>query len=176
MDSAQFGVILRLLIAAALCGVVGLERQLREKPAGPQAGLWAGLRAHMLTALAAALFMTLGGAALRCYDAALPGAPLAADPTRVFSAIIVGVSLITAGAVLRGREAWPMRSLATGVSLLITAGVGSAVGLEQYIIAGGAALLALVVNLAAGWLERRAPHDDHPVEEIGEEEEPLREL
>jgi len=165
MDSAQFGVLLRLLIAAVLGGVVGLERQLQEKSAGPRAGL----RAHMLTALAAALFVALGGVAVRYYDAALPGAPLAADPTRVFSAIVVGMSLITAGVILRGR------SLTTGASLLVTAGVGSAAGLEQYVIAGGAALLALIVNIATGRLERRTPHDEPPGEEIGEEE-PLREL
>lgn len=163
MDPAQISVLLRLLIAAVLGGVVGLEREFEEKPAG--------LRAHTLTAIAAALFVSLGVMAGGGFGDTRPGAPTTADPARTLAGIVVGVSLITAAVIVRGREAWPLRSLTTGATLLVTAAIGSAVGLGQVVIAGGAALLVLVVNLAAGRYERRmpGPREEHS-EEVGEEE------
>jgi putative Mg2+ transporter-C (MgtC) family protein len=125
-------VLLQLVVTLALTGVLGWERELRERAAG--------LRTHMLVGLSTTLFVSLGlGLAMRFADAFDR-----VDPLRLVEAVVAGVSFLGAGTIFvsRGRE---VRGLTTAASLLATAAVGVAVGFERYGVAVGATLLILLV-------------------------------
>src|SRR5947208_16640978 len=81
-----FDVFLRLLLAAALGGAIGLEREYRHKPAG--------LRTNMLIALGSALFSVMSidlGAAT-------------GSPDRIAAQVVTGIGFLGAGAILRSGE------------------------------------------------------------------------
>ena len=80
--------ILRLTIAAILGGIIGLERQLKHKPAG--------LRTNMFICFGSALFTVLSGQ--------LAG-NLGGDHTRIAAQIIPGIGFIGAGSILHARAA-----------------------------------------------------------------------
>jgi putative Mg2+ transporter-C (MgtC) family protein len=130
-------VLARLLLAIVLGGVIGFEREWAARPAG--------LRTHMLVAGAAALLLAVGRALAERY-AGLEGMPT--DPLRLIEATIVGISFLGAGTIFRnrGEPGQPVEGLTTAASILFTAVVGVAVSVEEYVLAIGATLLALIVN------------------------------
>lgn len=132
-------------LAMLLGGLVGAERELADKPAG--------FRTHMLVAGAAALFVGLTEAVVETtgVDARL----IRADPIRIVEAIITGISFIGAGTIFRhsGRGAH-VEGLTTAASLLISAAVGLAAALQQFIVAVGVTVLALIVLRAMKLLAR----------------------
>jgi putative Mg2+ transporter-C (MgtC) family protein len=107
---------------ASLCGaVVGLERQIRRKPAG--------IRTSILICLGTAVYIRLGEV--------LPQTHV--DPTRVLGQVVTGVGFIGAGVML-AREKLVLGVTSAAV-IWILAGIGSAVGFGYY---SAAMLLALV--------------------------------
>src|SRR5262245_178275 len=99
----------RLLVAAALGALVGLEREIRDPPAG--------MRTHLLVCLGSAGFTVLSIAAFPA-----PGS----DPARVAAQIVTGVGFLGAGAILK--EGATIRGLTTAASLWAVAAVGMAAG------------------------------------------------
>lgn len=130
----QVEVLAHVALAMLFGGIVGIERQLADKPAG--------LRTQVLVAGAAALFVGLAGllTGLGVEDGAAPS-----DPVRVIQAIVTGVSFLGAGTIFRRSDDADVEGLTTAASLLVCAGIGIAVALGQYGLALGVALLALVV-------------------------------
>lgn len=131
MQLSTGALVLRLLLAAVLGALVGIERE--------SAARGAGIRTHALVALGAALF-TVGGA-YGFTDIAHPSA----DPARVAGQVAAGVGFIGAGAVLRhGTSVLGITTAAT-VWLAASIGVASAAGgYAAAAITTGLALLALV--------------------------------
>jgi putative Mg2+ transporter-C (MgtC) family protein len=121
---------------AALCGViVGLERQIRGKPAG--------IRTSILICLGTTVFIRLG----------IVVAGSGGDPTRVLGQVVTGVGFIGAGVML-AREGL-IRGVTSAAVIWILAGIGAVVGFGEY---SAAVILAVVtVALLAGmeFLERR---------------------
>jgi putative Mg2+ transporter-C (MgtC) family protein len=76
-----------------LGAIIGFEREQANKPAG--------LRAHMLTAEAAALLVTLGDIVVARFDVALSRELLRPDPIRIIEAVTTGVSFLGAGTIIR---------------------------------------------------------------------------
>jgi len=130
-------IIVRLLLAAALGGVVGLERQLRRKPAG--------LRTNMFICMGSALFTLLSAEIARRF-----GDP---SPTRIVSNLIPGIGFIGAGAIIRERGS--VVGLTTAATVFVVASVGMAVGAGLYMTSVFAGLLILVALSALGWIEDR---------------------
>ncbi|MGE4055410.1 MAG: MgtC/SapB family protein [Vicinamibacterales bacterium] len=116
---------LRLVVAAALGGLLGAERE--------SVGKAAGLRTHMLVALAAALFVLVvtehGGEG---------------DVGRVIQGIAAGIGFIGAGTILKRVETENVTGLTTAASVWFTAAIGVAAGT-------GAIWLCLVATICA-WL------------------------
>lgn len=75
------------------------------------------------------------------------------DPTRILHAIIVGISFIGAGTILKSREDQVIRYLTTAATVLVAAGIGIAVGAHLYVLAVGATVLTLVVSYFVRFLE-----------------------
>ena len=131
----QHVIAIRLLIAAALGAVIGFER-------GAASGV-AGLRTHVLIAVAAALFTTL---AFEMYDQALSGGSDAADPIRAIEAVTAGIAFLGAGAIFQQRGS--VQGLTTGAGMWLAGAVGVTAALGYYLIAAGVALLAVLVLAA----------------------------
>lgn len=125
----------RLLVAAILGGIIGLERQLRHKPAG--------LRTNMFICFGAAMFTVLSKQ-LAATDA---------DSTRIAAQIIPGIGFIGAGSILHSRGS--VTGLTTAATLFVVASVGMAVGGGLYITAVFATVLILVALAVLGNLEGR---------------------
>lgn len=101
----------------------------------------------MIVGSAAALLLSLGRVIVETYaNIDKLGDNVQADPTRVIEAIIVGISFIGAGTILKGNGDEKVYYLTTAATVLFSAGIGIVVALEQYILAVAATLLILIIN------------------------------
>ena len=132
----------RLLLAAILGGSIGLERELKAKPAGLRTTLLICVGAAMFTELSLqiALLATGGGDALR------------ADPARLAAQIIPGIGFIGAGAILHGRGR--VTGLTTAATLWVVTAIGIAVGAGAYVEAIGTTVMVLFTLLLLTRFER----------------------
>jgi putative Mg2+ transporter-C (MgtC) family protein len=125
MGTVVSSTIARLIVAAILGGLIGLERQLRHKPAGLRTNLFICFGAAMYTILSAQLAGSFGG-----------------DHTRVAAQIIPGIGFIGAGSILHARGS--VVGLTTAATLFVVASVGMAAGGGLYITAIFATGLILI--------------------------------
>jgi putative Mg2+ transporter-C (MgtC) family protein len=128
---------LRLGSAVAIGGLVGLDRGLRQKPAG--------LRTHALVSLGAAL-MTYTGIELA------PQEPSAI--TRVLQGVIAGVGFLGGGVILRDAQDQRVRGLTTAASIWIVAGLGMACGAGHWRTGLVASAFTLVVLMGGRQIEQ----------------------
>jgi putative Mg2+ transporter-C (MgtC) family protein len=133
----------RLGMAALLGALVGLDRELRRRPAG--------LRTHMMTSLAAAA-MTLLALDLHTQFFEMENSTNV-DPIRVVEAITAGVAFLAAGAIIRSQG--EIHGLTTGANLWLAGGLGLACGAGRFDIAVVALVIALVVLTVLRPLEKR---------------------
>lgn len=131
----EWFMLLRVLIAAGLGALVGLERERQNQPAG--------LRTHIILVSGAALAMTL--------SINLPDSN--GDPARLAAQVLSGIGFLGAGAILRFGP--NVKGLTTATSLWTMAVVGLAVGAGYYWAAAGVTILLLVVLRLLNILEAR---------------------
>jgi putative Mg2+ transporter-C (MgtC) family protein len=124
--------LLRLVAALALGGVIGFEREVRNRSAG--------MRTHALAAEGAALFTM--AALLVAVEADKAGyGP--ADPSRIVSTIVQGIGFLAAGVIFaRGAK---VRGLTTAAGLWVTAAVGVLCGAGLYFLASAATIATFFV-------------------------------
>jgi putative Mg2+ transporter-C (MgtC) family protein len=127
-------VVARLLVAALLSGLVGMEREATDQPAG--------LRTHMALGLGAALFGVVSTLGFDEFDQRRANSVLQADVTRVASQVVVGVGFLGAGVIFRQGNA--IRNLTTAASLWAVAAIGLACGVGDLGTAGVATVVLLV--------------------------------
>jgi putative Mg2+ transporter-C (MgtC) family protein len=129
--------LLRLTVAALLGGAIGLEREIKHRPAGLRTNLFICLGAAMFTLLSDALAVRFLG-----------------DHTRIAAQIIPGIGFIGAGSILHNRN-----NLITGITsaatLFVVASVGMAVGGGLYLTAVFGTALILVCLFLLGNAEQR---------------------
>ena len=132
----------RLLLAALLGSVVGLERERLN---------WAaGLRTHMLVCVGSALVMlvsTFGFEDVRGQNGVV------LDPSRVAAQVVSGIGFLGAGSILLRGEV--VRGLTTAASLWAVAGLGLAAGGGMYVASIGATAIVLAILAGVKPLERR---------------------
>jgi putative Mg2+ transporter-C (MgtC) family protein len=122
-------VLLRIFVAAALGGAIGLERELRERQAG--------LRTHLVVSVGSALFTLVSAYGFHGFEGKV-------DPTRIAAQIVSGIGFLGAGAIIR--QGLSVRGLTTAASLWLVAAIGMASGAgywEGALIATFGALLTL---------------------------------
>jgi putative Mg2+ transporter-C (MgtC) family protein len=142
-------VLLRLGTATLIGAILGINRNLRGKPAG--------LRTHALVSLGAAL-VTMNAA----YVGKVPDATAA---TRVIQGIITGIGFLGGGVILRDEKIHAVRGLTTGASIWVAACLGVGSGIGQWgtcLVAAGLTLFVLMVggpveSLLRRWFLKRAP-------------------
>jgi putative Mg2+ transporter-C (MgtC) family protein len=124
-DEAQISrVLIRLVIAALLGGIIGIQREYSGKPAG--------LRTHMLVALGSSLFMII----------AIEFGMSSSDLSHIIQGLTAGIGFIGGGAILKSKTAQEVTGLTTAASIWLTAGIGLAVGLGRW----GSAVLSVILT------------------------------
>lgn len=125
-DAAQMArVVIRLVAAALLGAVVGIQRERAGKPAG--------VRTHMLVAMGATLFV------VACSESGMA----ASDLSRVIQGVATGIGFIGGGAILKLTKEREVEGLTTAAGIWLTAAVGVAAGLGRW----GSATLGVVLTL-----------------------------
>jgi putative Mg2+ transporter-C (MgtC) family protein len=143
----QFHILSQLALAMLLAAVIGLDREMADKPAG--------LRTHMLVAGVAALLVSLGDVIVQQFDAEARHHLIRSDPLRLMEAVITGVSFLGAGTIIHRQTSPQVQGLTTAASLLYAAAVGMTVALSQWVLAVGVSALLLVVLRLMNVISRR---------------------
>ncbi|MBU0665962.1 MAG: MgtC/SapB family protein [Nanoarchaeota archaeon] len=118
--------LLKLLVALVLSGFIGLERELKERPAG--------LRTHILVCLGAAVFTILAVDFFSLYPDSI---------ARIIAGIITGIGFLGAGTIMNAEH--NIRGLTTAAGIWVVAGVGIAVGLGYYYMSLVLTVIVLLV-------------------------------
>ena len=138
----------RLLAAAGLALLLGLERELRGKAAG--------LRSHMLVSLGASAFIMMG---IHILFATAEGDPSARiDPTRIVEGGIGGIGFLGAGSIIQSRGS--IQGITTGASIWTAGAVGVACGIGNLALAGMVTALALIIMVVLGRFEHEVINDN----------------
>ena len=138
----------RLLAAAGLALLLGLERELRGKAAG--------LRSHMLVSLGASAFIMMG---IHILFATAEGDPSARiDPTRIVEGVIGGIGFLGAGSIIQSRGS--IQGITTGASIWTAGAVGVACGIGNLALAGMVTALALIIMVVLGRFEHEVINDN----------------
>jgi putative Mg2+ transporter-C (MgtC) family protein len=123
-----------VILAVVLGAVVGLEREIRGKAAG--------LRTNVLICLGAAVFTIISERMAGGQDSI----------TRIAAQIVTGVGFLGAGAVIQDRGG--IHGLTTAATIWLVASVGMACGAKLYLLAVISTLIAIVVLVGLGRLEK----------------------
>ncbi len=130
-------ILLRLTVAATLGAIIGIERDLRRRPAG--------IRTSLFVCLATALFTILSGEIAHRFGDT--------GSTRIASNIVQGIGFLGAGAILR--ESGSVVGMTTAATVFVEAAIGMAVGGGFYVVAGYATALVLFGLVVIGWIAQR---------------------
>ena len=142
----------RLGLALLLGMVIGVDREMRRKPAG--------LRSHMLVSLASAAFALIALELVESVSAWDDHVRI--DPTRVLEAVVTGIAFLGAGAIVQNKGS--VEGITTGASLWLTGALGVACGVGELYLAGMTAILGVVVLVVIGFMERRAQRGTEPTD------------
>ncbi len=134
----------RLAHARRRFAVIGFEREYLARPAG--------MRTHVLVALAAATFAVVTPELM---EHARDEGVGSADPIRIIEAVTAGVAFLAAGSIIFSRG--QVQGLTTGASLWLAGAIGVAAGIGYYFIAVMATVLATFVLVVLRWLEGALP-------------------
>jgi putative Mg2+ transporter-C (MgtC) family protein len=132
-EALRLGLLGRLFLAAAIGGLIGLEREIRGKPAG--------LRTNLLICMGATLLMELSiGVAGMAGGIRTPDGTLTVgDPGRIAAQIVSGIGFLGAGTILQARGS--ITGLTTAATIWVVAAIGMAVGARAYVEAIAAAVM-----------------------------------
>jgi putative Mg2+ transporter-C (MgtC) family protein len=126
----ELDVILRLILAAIVGGVIGLDRERAHK--------WAGIRTLLLVCLGSTLFTIVS-----IYGFGDPSDPSqVVDPARLAAGIVVGIGFLGAGVILHSEKG--VVGLTTAAAVWAVAAIGVAIGCGLYLIAVATAILILL--------------------------------
>ncbi|WP_313615500.1 MgtC/SapB family protein [Agrobacterium sp.] len=131
--------LLRVVGAAMLCGLIGLEREFQRNTAG--------MRTNMLIGLAAVVFSVVTLHLMETIDTTSGAAQM--DPIRLVEAVTAGIAFLAAGVVVYTKG--DVKGLTTGASMWLSAAIGLSVGLGVWLLA----IVATVTGIIVLWLLRK---------------------
>lgn len=124
--------VLRILLSAIIGGIIGIEREAHNRPAG--------LRTHILVTTGAALIMLLSNYG---FDYTVSKG----DPARLAAQVVSGIGFLGAGTILR--DGSNIKGLTTAASLWVCGGLGLAIGNGYYL---GALVTTVIVFISLSLL------------------------
>ncbi|HEU5188049.1 MAG TPA: MgtC/SapB family protein [Methylomirabilota bacterium] len=131
---------IRMLVGALLGGIIGYERDYHGRPAG--------LRTHLIVALASATFMVVS-THFMYFQRYAAGDRISVDAARIAASVAVGIGFLGAGAILR--TGISVQGLTTAAGLWLVSAIGLAAGAGMYL----ESVIATAIGLAALWGLRR---------------------
>ena len=147
----------RVIAAAALGAVIGLEREAADQPAG--------LRTHMTVAMGAALFGVISTLGFDEFQTTQRATNIQFDVTRVASTVVMGIGFLGAGLIFR--RGTTVHNLTTAASVWVVAAIGLSCGVGDIgpaLMTSAVLLVALVVlRLPRQWVRDRFTHDQQVV-------------
>ncbi|SMP44049.1 MgtC/SapB family protein [Anoxynatronum buryatiense] len=134
-------ILMRLILSAVIGGLIGMEREANNRPAG--------LRTHVLVTLGSSLIMLLS---MYGFDGLGAGGK-GGDPARLAAQVVSGIGFLGAGTILRTEN--KVSGLTTAASLWVCGGIGLAIGGGYYL--GGLATAAIVLFTlrSLGFVEKK---------------------
>lgn len=138
MDGIYLQYILRLVFALFVGGLIGIEREIKGKPAG--------MRTNMLICMASCLLMILS---IEIFHSGLTAM---GDPSRIASQVVVGVGFIGAGMIIRSR--FSVTGLTSAATVWFVATLGLVIGWGEYLLASAATVLIIVTLTLLSAIER----------------------
>ena len=133
--------LVRLCGSVLLCGLIGWEREVKDRPAG--------LRTHMLVGLAATVYSLL---TFNLVATQFPET-VRMDPLRIIEAVTSGVAFLAAGMVVFSKG--HVRGLTTGAGMWLAAAVGLCCGMGLWAMAVVSTLLAILIMEVDALKQRR---------------------
>lgn len=124
---------IRIGVIVLLSGLIGLDRELKHKPAGAKTHIMVGLRSTVFTIVSIYMYLHYKG-------------ETQVDPGRIAAQVVTGIGFLGAGTIIQ--SGGNVIGLTTAASLWATAGIGLAVGSGMYVLAAmatGAMLLVFLV-------------------------------
>lgn len=148
LHNKEVVMVIRLVVAAILGGIVGIERGSGDRPAG--------FRTHILVCVGSALFMLVS---LYGFDDVTPKAQMEEDigqrrdSARIAAQVVSGIGFLGAGTILH--EGLTIRGLTTAASLWMVSAIGLAVGSGMYFLSTVATLIMLITLVTFHDWEKR---------------------
>lgn len=140
----QYSLLIRLIVAVVLTGVIGIEREIRQKNAG--------LRTHALVGLGSAVVMVVSQYG---FFQVLQTDRVVLDPSRVAAQVVSGIGFVGGGLIFVRRDT--VKGLTTAASVWLAAAIGLAAGSGLLIIAAGGTVLGVLVVDGLERVERIMP-------------------
>jgi putative Mg2+ transporter-C (MgtC) family protein len=141
------GALVRMLLAILLGGLVGLEREIKGRPAG--------LRTHVLVCLGSTILLIAAHGAGAAYSNTGHGPTIVLDPNRISAGIVTGIGVLGAGAILRTGDL--IRGLTTGATIWFVAALGIVIGSGAYWLAITSTICAILVLEVFDYVGHRIP-------------------
>jgi len=141
----------KLLLAALLGAVIGLEREVHGRPAG--------FRTHLLVSLGACLYVITSIHFYTLFGNSSGTQPVGVDPGRVAAQVVSGIGFLGAGAIIR--EKFSVRGLTTAACLWIAAAIGVACGVGLFGISIVVTIVSLLSLLLLKKIEARLTRDTY---------------
>ena len=126
----------KLMAAILVGGGIGLERELRRKPAGLRTNILICMGSALLMDLSMGITVTHGG-----------------DPGRIAAQVVTGIGFLGAGTILHTRG--QITGLTSAATIWVVAALGLTIGAGHYVEAMGASLTVILVLMGMGWVEAR---------------------
>lgn len=120
-------VVMRLLASGFIGGLIGLERESSNRPAG--------FRTHILVTISACLIMMVSATAFNPIG-------MGNDPMRLAAQVLSGIGFLGAGTIIR--DGGTIRGLTTAASIWTCSAIGLAIGSGLYLLAGVTAIITIV--------------------------------
>ncbi len=146
---SNYEILFRLVLAAILGGVVGLEREVHGRPAG--------IRTYLLLCIGSALIMVVSEFLFLKYEAKGLADILRADPGRIAAQAITGIGFLGAGVILRYKDS--IRGLTTAACVWVACAIGLAIGAGFYLFGAAVTGLTLVSLLGLKIFENHLKKD-----------------
>jgi len=131
----------QLILAAALGGFIGLEREWKGKEAG--------LRTYTLVCIGATLFTIVALESFSIFGAENSSF----DPSRIVGQLVLGIGFLGGGLIFLREQ--HVAGLTTAAGLWVTVAIGAAIGLHLYLLALFAAVLSILILSVFRWVEKK---------------------
>ncbi len=133
----------RIILAVVLSGLIGIEREFRQKGAGLRTHILVGLGSTLIVLTSIYIFDTYRSIAIF-------------DPTRMISGIVTGIGFLCAGTIIQAESR--VMGLTSAAVLWIVSGVGIAVGAGHYVAAIAVTVIVFFVLVALRSFEMKLAH------------------